>query len=280
MSEIDKIFQRLETMSNGQRLLGEYLLSDSSGLVVSTAKEVADTVGVSESTVVRFAKELGYRGFPDLKRNLRKELGPRLRAAMRMNQTIAGIGKTENLLTNLIERDIQLLRSTLESISMEDFNKAVQLILKAKKIFVIGFSSSFALAYFLQFRLVRLGKRVHWIFLTGGTSLAEQLAYMKSDDLLIAIGFLRAPRETQTAMDHARKVGAPTLGITDSATTPIAKKADLYLLAQRGFHTTVNSMTAPFSLVNALVLAIAGATKSESLKAFKNLDQLLENHPV
>jgi DNA-binding MurR/RpiR family transcriptional regulator len=138
----------------------------------------------------------------------------------------------------------------------------VQLILKAKEIFVIGFSSSFALAYFLQFRLVSLGKRVHWIFLTGGTSLAEQLAYMKSDDLLIAIRFLRAPRETQTAMDHARKVGAPALGLTDSATTPIAKKADIYLLAQRGFHTTVNSMTAPFSVVNALVLAIAGAKKA------------------
>ena len=97
---------------------------------------------------------------------------------------------------------------------------------------------------------------------------------------LIGIGFLRAPRETQTAMDHARKVGAPILGITDSATTAIAKKADLYLLAQRGFHTTVNSMTAPFSLVNTLVLAIAGAKKSDSLKASKNLDQLLENNPV
>jgi DNA-binding MurR/RpiR family transcriptional regulator len=103
---------------------------------------------------------------------------------------------------------------------------------------------------------------------------------MKSDDLLIAIRFLRAPRETQTAMDHARKVGAPALGLTDSATTPIAKKADIYLLAQRGFHTTVNSMTAPFSVVNALVLAIAGAKKSDSLKALKDLDQLLENYPV
>jgi DNA-binding MurR/RpiR family transcriptional regulator len=230
--------------------------------------------------VVRFAKELGYRGFPDLKRNLRKELGPRLRAAVRMKQTITGIGKTQNLLGKLIERDIELLRSTLESVSTEDFTKAVQLILKAKKIFVIGFSSSFALAYFLQFRLTRLGKNVHWIFLTGGTSLAEQLAQLTKQDLLIAIGFLRAPRETQTAMDHAKKVGATALGITDLATTGIARKSDLYLLAQRGFHTTVNSMTAPFSLVNALVLAVAGAKKSDSLKALKNLDQLLEHYPV
>jgi DNA-binding MurR/RpiR family transcriptional regulator len=100
---------------------------------------------------------------------------------------------------------------------------------------VIGFSSSFALAYYLQFRLTRLGKAVHWLFLTGGTTLDEQLVYLTGEDLLIAVGFLRAPRETRTAMDHARKVGAPMLGITDSATTPISKKADIYLLAQRVF---------------------------------------------
>ena len=154
---------------------------------------------------------------------------------MRMNQTIAGIGKTENVLTNLIERDIQLLRSNLESISLEDFNKAVQLILKAKEIFVIGFSSSFALAYFIQFRLVRLGKRVHWIILTGGTALAEQLAYMKSDDLLIAIGFLRAPLETQTAMDHARKVGAPTLGLYRFANDADCQESRYLVAGSTGF---------------------------------------------
>jgi DNA-binding MurR/RpiR family transcriptional regulator len=280
MAAIDKILQKLETMSNGQRLLGHYLLSDSSSLLVSTAKEVADAVGVSESTVVRFAKELGYDGFPDLKRNLRKEIGPRLRAAVRMQETITRIEKSERWVSKLFERDIRLLRATLDALSDDDFGEAVRMILKAKQIFVIGFSASLAVAYFLHYRLTRLGKNVHWIFLTGGTSLAEQLAHLKPKDLLIAIGFLRAPRETQTAMDYAKKLGAPVLGITDSATTPIAKKADLCLFAHLGFHTTVNSMTAPFSLVNALLIAVAGAKKSESLKALKNLDRLLESYPV
>lgn len=267
-------------MSNGQRLLGEYLLNDSAVLLASTAREVAVTVGVSESTVIRFAKELGYRGFPDLKRHLRKEIGPSLSASARMQKTFTGIAKSERFVAKLIERDIELLRATIDSISDDVFEQAVRLILKAKRIFVVGFSSSFALASFIQFRLTRLGKDVHWLFLTGGTSLAEQLAQLKQDDLMIAIGFLRAPRETEAAMAHAKRVKALVLGITDSATSPIAKKSNVCLIARRGFHITVNSMTAPFSLVNALMLAVAGAKKHESLKALKNLDQLLENYPV
>lgn len=280
MAAIEKIQKRLASMSNGQRLLGEYLLNDSAVLLGSTAKEVANTVGVSESTVIRFAKELGYRGFPDLKRELRKEIGPRWRAASRMQKTFSGIAKSERLVAKLIERDIELLRATLNGISDDAFGQAIRVILKARRVFVVGFSSSFALASFIQFRLTRLGKDVHWVFVTGGTSLAEQLAQLKRHDLMIAIGFLRAPRETEIAMEHAKEVGAMVLGITDLATSPIAKKSDICLYAQRGFHVTVNSMTAPFSLVNALMLAVAGAKKSESLKALKNLDHLLENYPV
>lgn len=280
MTATDKIQHKLATMSNGQRLLGEYLLNESAVLLASTAKEVAETVGVSESTVIRFAKELGYHGFPDLKRHLRKEIGPRLSASARMQRTFTGIAKSERLVAKLIERDIELLRATVNSISDDVFERAVRLILKARRVFVVGFSSSFALASFIQFRLTRLGKDVHWLFLTGGTSLAEQLAQLKQDDLMIAVGFLRAPRETETAMDHAKRIGALVLGITDLATSPVAKKSNVCLFAHRGFHVTVNSMTAPFSLVNALMLAVAGAKKHESLKALKNLDQLLKNYPV
>ena len=122
---------------------------------------------------------------------------------MRMNETISGIGKTENLLTKLSEKDIQLLGSTLESIAVEDFNKAVQLILNAKKIIVIGFSSSFALADFLRLRLIRLGKRVHGISLTGEPPWQAAGIY-ESADLLIATAFLRAARETQTWIMQGR----------------------------------------------------------------------------
>lgn len=278
MNAFDKISRKLEALSDGQKRLGEYLLSDGSALLVSTAREVAGIVGVSESTVVRFAKELGYRGFPDLKRQLRQEMGPRLRAAVRMKETISSIEDRENILAKLIERDIQLLQETLKTASLTDFKKAVEAIWRAKKIFVVGFSSSLALAYFLQFRLARLGKAVHWIFLTAGTSLHSELAFMERGDLLIAVGFLRTPRETQTAMEHTRKIGGQILGITDLKTTPIAQQSDICLYAKRGFHTTVNSLTAPFSLVNALMIAVALRKESDSIRALENLDRIFETY--
>ncbi|MEX0802997.1 MAG: MurR/RpiR family transcriptional regulator [Candidatus Binatia bacterium] len=280
MNLLENISKKTATLSDGQKKISDFLLRDGSALLVSTAREVAESIGVSESTVVRFAKELGYKGFPDFKRHLRKELRPRLRAAVRMQETITRIGRGENIVTKLIERDIQLLTETLESISHADFQKAVEAIWRAQKIFVVGFSSSLALACFLQFRLTRLGKKVQWIFLTGGTSLLEQLAFVERGDLVIAIGFLRTPQETRTAVEHAKKIGARVLGITDLPGTPIAQKADICLIARRGLHTTVNSLTAPFSLVNALVIAVALAKKADSLKALKHLDELLERYPV
>ena len=121
--------------------------------------------------------------------------------------------------------------------SYPDFHKAVELILHARKVFLIGLNASMALAYLLHFRLVRVKKDAHWIFLTGGTSLLEQLSFMQPDDVLIAIDFLQAPREIQTALQHAKKISASILGITDFPSSPIAKSANVCLYAKRGLHT-------------------------------------------
>jgi DNA-binding MurR/RpiR family transcriptional regulator len=278
MNPINKIDHLADSLSDGQRKLAEYLLSDGSSLPMMTAAEVAESVGVSESTVVRFAKNLGYEGFPDLKRELRKELNPRFRAAARMKQTLSSIGRKENIVSKLMERDIQLLIETREAVSGPAFDKAVEAILRARKVFVIGFGSSLALASFLQFRLTRLGIDVHWIFVTAGTSFIEQLALMRQRDLLIAIGFLQASREIQTALDHANKIGVKVMGITDLPTTPIGRKANICLFAKRGLPTTLVSLTAPFSLANALVIAVAWAKKRDSMKTLRKLDRLLERY--
>ena len=122
---------------------------------------------------------------------------------------------------------------------------------------------------------MRVKKDAHWIFLTGGTSLLEQLAFMKPSDVLIAIDFFQVPREVQTALQHAKKVGAPILGITDFPSSPIAKAADVCLYAKRGLHTTVNSLTPAFSLVNALAIAVVWAKKADSIKALTDLDTII-----
>lgn len=276
MPAIKEILTKVKSLNGAQRRLGNYLQNDSSALLLYNVNDLAQAVGVSKATVVRFAKTLGYAGFPELKRDVQKEMRRKLRAADRMKETFAELGDDENIFAKLIKRDIQLLQETLQAASFTDFQKAVEAILHARKVFLIGLNASMALAYILHFRLVRVKKDAHWIFLTGGTSLLEQLSFMEREDCLIAVDFLQVPREVQTALQHAKKIGAPILGITDFPSSPIAKAADVCLYAKRGLHTSVNSLTPAFSLVNALAIAVGWAKKSDSIKALTDLDTLLE----
>jgi DNA-binding MurR/RpiR family transcriptional regulator len=278
MPAIKQIFAKTDSLNGAQKRLGHYLQNDSSALLLSNVRDLAQAVGVSKSTVVRFAKSMGYKGFPEFKREIQKEMRGKLRAAARMEETFAELGDDENIFAKLIKRDIQLLQETLQAASFPDFHKAVEIIWRAQKVFIIGLNASMALAYLLHFRLVRVKKDTRWIFLTGGTSLLEQLAFMNPSDVLIAIDFLQVPREVQAALQHAKKVGAPILGITDFPSSAIAKAADVSLYAKRGLHTTVNSLTPAFSLVNALAIAVVWTKKADSIKALTDLDSLLEGH--
>lgn len=275
---LELIAKKIDSLSGAQKRLGQYILSDSTALLLSTSRELGRAVGVSESTVVRFAQRLGYDGFPELKRELQRKIRPRLRAAARMEETISELSEEQNIIAKLIKRDIQLLNETVQSISESDFHKSIEMIWRAQKVFIIGFNVSMALAHFLHFRLIRVKKDVRWLFLTGGSSLLEQLALMEKEDILIAIGFLDVPRETQTALKHARKVGASVLGITDLPTSAMAEDSDVCLYAKRGLHSTVNSVIPGFSLVNALAIALAWTKKADSIKALKDLDNLLETY--
>jgi DNA-binding MurR/RpiR family transcriptional regulator len=209
---------------------------------------------------------------------MQRQMRHKLRAADRMEQTFTEIGDDKNIVAKLIRRDVQLLQETLRAVSLPDFHKSVEIIWRARKVVIIGLNASMALAYLLHFRLVRVKKDAHWIFLTGGTSLLEQLAFMDRSDVLIAIDFLQVPREVQTALQHAKKIGAPILGITDFPSSPIARAATVCLFAKRGLHSSVNSLTPAFSLVNALAIAVGWAKKADSIKALTDLDRLLEGH--
>src|ERR1043166_10260951 len=203
MPPIKEILTKVNSLNGAQRRLGNYLQNDSSALLVSNVNELAEAVGVSKATVVRFAKTLGYAGFPELKRDVQKEMRRKLRAADRMKETFAELGDDENIFAKLIKRDIQLLQETLQAASFSDFQQAVELILRARKVFLIGLNASTALADILYFRLVGVKKEAQWIMLTGGTSLVEQLAFMEPTDVLVTIDFLDVPREVQTALQHA-----------------------------------------------------------------------------
>lgn len=279
MASIKQLLTKVESLNGAQRRLGRYLKNDSSALLVSNVNDLAEAVGVSKATVVRFAKNMGYAGFPEFKRDIQKEMRRKLRAADRMKETFAELGDDENIFGKLIKRDIQLLQE-LQSAPFSDFQEAVELILNARKVYLIGLNASTALAYILYFRLMRVKKEAHWIVMTGGTSLVEQLAFMKPDDALVVIDFVEVPREVQTALQHAKKIGTPILGITDFPSSPIAKAAKVCLYAKRGLHSSVNSLTPAFSLVNALAIAVGWAKRSDSIKALTDLDMLLEESGI
>ncbi|MBM4260147.1 MAG: MurR/RpiR family transcriptional regulator [Deltaproteobacteria bacterium] len=279
MASLKQLLTKVESLNGAQRRLGRYLKNDSSALLVYNVNDLAQAVGVSKATVVRFAKTMGYAGFPEFKRDIQKEMRRKLRAADRMKETFAELGDDENIFGKLIKRDIQLLQE-LQSASFSDFQAAVELILNARKVYLIGLNASTALAYILYFRLMRVKKEAHWIVMTGGASLVEQLAFMKPEDALVAIDFVEVPREVQTALQHAQKIGTPILGITDFPSSPIAKAAKVCLYAKRGLHSSVNSLTPAFSLVNALAIAVGWAKRSDSIKALTDLDILLEESGI
>ena len=179
MPPIKQILTKVDALNGAQKRLGHYLQNDSTALLHSNVNDLAQAVGVSNSTVVRFAKSLGYKGFPEFKREIQKEMRRKLRAADRHGGNVRAARRRRKYSSKLINRDIQLLQETLQPVSYPDFHKAVELSWARAKVFLIGSNASMALAYLLHFRLVRVKKDTHWIFLTGGTSLLEQLAFMR-----------------------------------------------------------------------------------------------------
>jgi DNA-binding MurR/RpiR family transcriptional regulator len=274
MRLLEKIQKSFPTLSVNRKRIAEYIVSDGTTVSFASLRQLAQMVGVSESSIVRFAQDLGYTGYPELRRQLQQEVKDRLGSAARMRQTIQKVRGRDALVRDLFQKDIDLIGETLAALSYDDFERAIGLIWKARRVFIIGLRSSFSMAYFLYFRLVRLQIDARLITVTGSSSLFEQLALLRKEDLLIAIGFADIPRETDTAIDRAVKVGAKVLGITYPPTSEIGQRAHIVLLAKRGTHSMVQSLTAPFCLLNALAIGVATANKSKSLEALSQLDSM------
>ncbi len=278
MRLLDKIQTNFPTLSANGRKIAEHIVADGTTVSFASLRQLAEMAGVSESSVVRFAQNLGYRGYPELRRQLQQEVKQRLSSASRMRETLSKVHGREGLVQDLFHKDIDLIGETLAELSYEEFAKAIDLIWNAKRVFIIGLRSPFSLAYFLYFRLVRLQIDARLITVTGSSSLFEQLALMRRTDLLIAIGFADIPKETNAAVAHAVKIGAKVLGITQPRTSEIGQRAHVTLLAKRGTHRMVQSLTAPFCLLNALAIGVATAKRSKSLQALSQLDQMAADY--
>ncbi len=274
MDVFQKIQKSFANLSKNQKKVAEYIGRDGAMASFDSVRQLARKAGVSESSVVRLAQALGYEGYPELRRQLQEEFKKRMGGAGRLQRAVSEL-PARGFVESLFRKDVESIEETLSKFSYEDFATAMDLIWRARRIFIIGFRSAFSLAYFLNFRMARLGFDVHLILMTGGTSLLEQLALIDRRDLLVVIGFERLPEETRIAMNHAIVSKAKVLGISHSSTSEIARKATVCLLARRRDDRT-QSVVAHMALLNALAIGVANRRRSRSLRALERLDRMEE----
>ena len=265
--------------SKSQRKISAYISSNYDKAAFMTAGKLGETVGVSESTVVRFATDLGYDGYPGMRRAMQDMVRNRLTAVQRIEvarQQIDG----GNLLDTVLSSDIEKLRGTLEEVNKEDFDRAVDKIVAARTVYIVGMRSSTSLANFMGFYLNLLLDNVRLLHDTSVSEVYEQVFRIREDDVFIGISYPRYSSRTIKAMQFAKSAGATVIGITDGPSSPFVGLADVNLFAKSDMVSFLDSLVAPMSLINALIVAI-GYRLSDSLSdIFDHLEGIWNQYDV
>lgn len=273
----DLIREREKTASKGHRKIAEYILDHYDKAEYLTAAKLGESVGVSESTVVRFASDLGFSGYPEFQRSLREAARNKLTAVQRMEQSRLSY---EDVFSKVLKNDIDHIRRTLEETDEQHFNAAVDSIINAEHIYILGVRSSASLASFMGYYFQLMRPSVVNLRQGSRSELFEQLMRIGKGDLLIGISFPRYSRQTVQALAYARKNGAGTLAITDSLDSPIAENADNVLLARSDMVSFVDSLVAPMSMINALIAAVAIRNHDDVEKSFATLEEIWDEYDV
>ncbi len=272
------IQEQMPTFSKGQKLIANFILQSYDKAAFMTASKLGKTVKVSESTVVRFAAELGYDGYPAMQRTLQEMIRNKLTSIQRIEVADDRMGN-HDILSMVMHSDIEKLRMTLEQIHREDFDGAVQDIVKAKRIYIIGVRSASAISTFLAFYFNLIFDNVTHVTAVSASEIFEQLLRVGGDDVVIGVSFPRYSKRTVKAMEFARDRGAKVVAITDSEASPLAA-AQRLLVAKSDMVSFVDSLVAPLSLVNALIVAIARAKKQELSQNLEELEHIWAEYEV
>ncbi|MCD7733095.1 MAG: MurR/RpiR family transcriptional regulator [Oscillospiraceae bacterium] len=273
----DLIREREKTASKGHKKIAEYILDHYDKAEYLTAAKLGECVGVSESTVVRFASDLGFSGYPEFQKSLREAARNKLTAVQRIEQSRLS---PEEVFSKVLKNDIEHIRRTLEETDEKNFNSAVDSIINARHIYILGVRSSAALASFMGYYFQLMRPDVVALRQGSRSELFEQLMRLGEGDLLIGISFPRYSRQTVQALAYAKKKGAETLAITDSLDSPIAENAGNVLLARSDMVSFVDSLVAPMSLINALIAAVSLKNHEEVEKSFAILEEIWDEYDV
>ena len=265
--------------SKGQKRIAEFMLENYSKAAFMTAGKLAQFTNVSESTVVRFAAELGYKGYPEMRRALQDMVRSRMTSVQRI-KVAKDIMDSRDILMHVLSLDIENIRYTMEETDSSDITRAADAIVNAKNIYILGLRASSFLAYFMGFYFNLLFNNSRVISESSASEVFEQILRLSSDDVLIAISFPRYSRRTIRAMQYARDVGAKTIAITDSRTSPLFKPGDIPLCARSDMVSFLDTLVAPLSLVNALIVAVSEKAPVDLYENFERLERIWDEYGV
>jgi DNA-binding MurR/RpiR family transcriptional regulator len=268
-----------QTMSKGQRAIAQYILKHYDRAAYLTAARIGEEAGVSESTVVRFAMELGFEGYPHFQKVLQEELKEKLTSVQRLRAS-SKLADNDDILGAVLHSDMEKLKRTLERIDRPSFNTAVDLILKANKIYILGVRSAAPLASFLGFYFNLIFDNIRLVHTTSVSEMFEQILPVTAGDVVIGISFPRYSKRTIKAMKYARSTGATVIAITDKANTPISDNADVCLMAPSDMTSFVDSLVAPLSVINALIAAIGYRRQEHVALTLEKLERIWDEYDV
>ena len=278
---LNNINEKMPILSKGQKKLAYFILNNYDKATFMTASKLGEEVGVSESTVVRFATEMGFDGYHKMQSELETLIKTKLTATQRMKVSAEQMSKSnKDILTNILEKDIDGIRATLTTLDKDIFEECVDKILKAKKVYIIGVRSANSLSSFLAFYLNLMIDNVVYVNYSTATEIFEQIFRIDKNDVLIGISFPRYSRRTIKAMEYAFSKSATTIAITDSKFSPLINFATNSLIAKSDMVSFIDSLVAPLSVINALLVAVSVAKKDEMIITLENLENIWSEYKV
>lgn len=276
---LNKLEERYPKCSKGQKRIVDYVRNNYDKAAFLTAARLGEAVGVSESTVVRFASQMGYDGYPDFQKALEELVRTKLNSIQRMEVTYGRIGRGE-ILETVLQSDIEKIKLTLEHSDKQAFEMAVDAILEARKVYVIGIRSCAPLAEFLTFYLNLVREDVISVHTNSASEIFEQLLRIDEKDVIIGISFPRYSMRTLKALEFASNRKAKVITLTDSVHSPMNLYSSCNLIARSDMASIVDSLVAPLSVINALVVALCMKQQKEVIQTLEQLEDIWDEYQV
>ena len=273
------IQSQMDSFSKGQKLIGRYILENYDKAAFMTAAKLGKTVKISESTVVRFAAELGYDGYPAMQKALQEMIRNKLTSVQRIEVSNDRMSD-QDVLAKVVQSDIEKIRMSLDGIDRQEFSSVVEAIVRARRIYILGVRSATTLSDFLTFYFNLIFDNVRHVQTTLASEMFEQMLRVGPEDVVIGISLPRYSTRTVRAMEFARDQGATVVAITDSELSPLYETASMRLLAKSDMASFVDSLVAPLSIINALIVAVARKKSDEVTATFERLEQIWDEYQV